>query len=675
MTKIYIADYILPSADLGPENPLPAFKSEKRDMDYDFEANNVPTGYDRIGLGWETGERVLPYKIQDGYTRDRKEKAWFSIVLENEFIRGIIVPGMGGKLVSLFDKIGNKELFVKNPVFQPGYLAVRNAWTSGGAEYNFGQLGHHYQTLEPLHAALVDTDMGQVVRIFTWDRVKMCSYHMDFYLPDNSKYLINYVRLINPNEETTPVYWWTNIAVPVYEGGRVIAPADTGYKNSKVYNIAEKWNGCDLTYAENVDYSYDIFFRIPQESRKWEVNFDKNGKGFFYASTRRLVGRKLFAWGTGSGGNHWNEYLSDANTPCYLEVQAGLAYTQMHSVPMPGKTEWDWLEMYGTIEAPAEVVHSEWTNAYTEVGKIVDNQLPESQIDEFFAKAQKNAKKPVTKIIHKGQGWGALENLRAAKTGKPSYIPSEFAFDLSDITSKEAMWLEFLETGVLPVPNVTLDPGAYMVQDEWFELLKESLKKADNWFIRYHLGVCYMERFDYQNAEAQWTKSNELTENCWATRNLAIIKYRKEDKDAYFTLLEKAHKLNPTCAQLAHEYFFALITDKKYEKLDAEIKVMDPALINFERIKMDVIANALNNNDFETVEKYLYFDYATIKEGEVSLSEYWFELEARKKAKNDGIEYTEDLKKELSKTLTPPYKLDFRMVIDEAEAYVPPTER
>ncbi|MBQ0104809.1 MAG: DUF5107 domain-containing protein [Armatimonadetes bacterium] len=684
MTKVYIEDYIVPSATIGEENPLPTYRRSNPNSYYDPDYNRVPEGYDRQGFGWATGSRVLPYRMQDNYSRERQDKAWFSVVLENEYLKARVVPGMGGKLVSLFDKKGNRDLFVTNPVFQPGNLALRNAWTSGGAEYNFGQIGHHFQTCEPLHCALVDTELGKAVRIFTWDRLKKVSYHYDFCLPEDSPYLMAYVRLVNPNEMEIPVYWWTNIAVPVYDKGRVIAPADSGYLDVVVYDIADKWKGDDLTYPDTVEHSYDIFFRIPKEGqRRWEVNADGEGNGFLYASTERLIGRKMFTWGEGTGGRHWNEFLSTEDTPTYLEVQGGLAYSQMHSVPMPAETEWDWLEMYGAYEGPKEAVVAPWKEARTMTGEVVDRVLPQSVVDNYF-EIMKKTKNKQGETVFTGQGWGALENYRAKITGKKSAIPSDFAFMESDMTEKQAMWKEFLETGILKAPASTTEaPGEYMIQEEWLPLVQKAAEKDNNWFVNFHLGVFYMERLNYSCAEGYFQISNSLCENPWATYSLAVIAKNRDNKDKYFELLEKAYKLNPLCPQLLHELCHDLYEDERFDKLNELIVNMDPSLLEFERIKLDAIKNALKQNDFDTIDKYINYDFATNREGEILLSEIWFEMMARKRAIKAGAEFKPEMVEEFialhdedkcEEWEKLPYRFNFRMA-KAGDFYTPPTER
>ena len=109
--------------------------------------------------GWQTGFRVLPYRMQDGYGRTRQPISLKSIVLENEFLRAVFLPEVGGRLYSLWKPV-ERELLHCNPVFQPANLAIRNAWFSGGIEWNIGQFGHTFTTCSPVFAAQIRAHAG-----------------------------------------------------------------------------------------------------------------------------------------------------------------------------------------------------------------------------------------------------------------------------------------------------------------------------------------------------------------------------------------------------------------------------------------------------------------------------------------------------------------------------------
>ena len=48
-------------------------------------------------------------------------------------------------------------------MFQPGNLALRNAWFSGGVEWNIGMIGHTPFTMEPMFVNTLTDDDGNPV--------------------------------------------------------------------------------------------------------------------------------------------------------------------------------------------------------------------------------------------------------------------------------------------------------------------------------------------------------------------------------------------------------------------------------------------------------------------------------------------------------------------------------
>jgi hypothetical protein len=421
MTELRAEPYILPAAEVGPENPLPNFRAPQYDSQIDPSAHSIPEE-DCVGLGLATGFRVLPWRMQDGYTRERTVRELPSLVLENETLRVTVLPGVGGKVASIYHKPEARELIYRNPVFQPGNLALRNAWTSGGIEWNTAQLGHHCLHCTPIHAARVEGDYP-ILRLYAWERVKRFPYHIDLHLPPGSPLLFARVRLINPHDHELPMYWWTNIGMVEQDGGRALAPADTTYHGMTVYDCPVI-NGLDYSYATQVKRSYDLFFRIPKDRRPWEAYFDRDGRGFVHTSTGRLRGRKMFAWGMGQGGRRWGEYLAVPDMP-HLEIQAGLVYTQSHSAIMPARTEWTWTEAMGAFQGDPAKVHSDnWQEAYGEGARVVEGLLPQAELDRLDAEFAQAATRGPAELLQRGTGWAALEQSRARAAGEGCGIPA-----------------------------------------------------------------------------------------------------------------------------------------------------------------------------------------------------------------------------------------------------------
>src|ERR1043166_2976267 len=135
MPDLRIRSLTLPAAELGPPNPLPPLASPTAKRQPINVHHNVPArARERLGYGCDTS--ILPYRIQDQYNRQRQPRAFATIVLENDFLLATFLPELGGRLYSLLHKPSGRNLLYSNRVFQPANLATRNAWFSGGVEWN-----------------------------------------------------------------------------------------------------------------------------------------------------------------------------------------------------------------------------------------------------------------------------------------------------------------------------------------------------------------------------------------------------------------------------------------------------------------------------------------------------------------------------------------------------------
>ncbi|MFW6162866.1 MAG: DUF5107 domain-containing protein, partial [Planctomycetota bacterium] len=134
MSELRIETWAMPGADLGRESPLPPLRTGK-----DLHEVKGGPGVPKDMLRNMTYGRVpsfLPYTMQDGYTRRLRPREFRVAVLENECLRATFLIEFGGRLWSLVHKPSGRELLESNPVFQPANLAIRNAWFSGGVEWN-----------------------------------------------------------------------------------------------------------------------------------------------------------------------------------------------------------------------------------------------------------------------------------------------------------------------------------------------------------------------------------------------------------------------------------------------------------------------------------------------------------------------------------------------------------
>ena len=85
---------------------------------------------------------AYPYFRYDGFTDNAVQKEWKVVELQNDFIKLIILPQVGGKIWTAIDKKNGKPFIYDNDAIKFRDIAMRGPWTSGGLEANFGIVGH-----------------------------------------------------------------------------------------------------------------------------------------------------------------------------------------------------------------------------------------------------------------------------------------------------------------------------------------------------------------------------------------------------------------------------------------------------------------------------------------------------------------------------------------------------
>lgn len=508
-------------------------------------------------LGYGKQKDGLPFTTQGDYDHTEEPREFDAYVLENEYLKATFLPSLGGRLWSLFDKKKGKDLIGKNTVFRPCNIAMRNAWFSGGVEWNCGTPSHHPLTSDKMYGAeYISEDGSPALRLYAFERCRDITYQMDFFLPHDSDTLFARMRLVNGTARVIPIYWWSTIAVDQKEGARVIVPTDEAYVNhgweASIYKTTLPMrDGFDTTYATNHLDTNDDFYKIPDDKRKFEAYIDADGYGIIHSSTRLLKGRKMFVWGMGKGGQNWQKQLTNEEGQPYLEIQAGLRYTQQECTPFPPMSALEWVEAYKPIEMDPKDVHCEWGTAWRNVEKWIDDALPETVLDDMLAERKKDALKEVP-YSYKGYPWGTLDNeLKIALGQKP--ISPNLCF--GELEEEQMVWYRFLKNGYLDEPDPAKAPTSYMVQKEWFDLLKKTVRGVDkfNWYAWYNIGLCYYTRVEYELAKEAFEKSISLRPSTWAYHGLACTLFSLEEYQDAASALSKAVKMNNGDLNLAKE--------------------------------------------------------------------------------------------------------------------------
>ncbi|MEU9101477.1 DUF5107 domain-containing protein [Streptomyces sp. NPDC048361] len=636
-TTVRRAVLTLPGAPLGEANPLPALRPRDELHRLDERAREgLPRDMARQ-IGYGPLETLLPVRVLDGYGRQRSPIELDTIVIENERLRATVLPGLGGRVHSLFHKPTGRELLYTNPVFQPADFALNGAWFSGGIEWNIGATGHTTLSCAPLHAALVPApDGGRMVRLWEWERLRDLPFQVDLWLPDDSDFLYVGVRIRNPHERTAPVYWWSNIAVEEGERTRVLAPADEawhfGYEHTLRRVPMPTWDGVDRTYPLRGEHPADYFYEVPDGARRWIASLDASGHGLVQTSTDTLRGRKLFLWGSGRGGRRWQEWLTEPGTAGYAEIQAGLARTQLEHVPLDPGAEFAWLEAYGPLTTDAALVHgADWTAARAETEASLERALPRTTVDEAYAAWRPFADAEPAESLATGSGWGALEALRTGVKLPGTPFPE------LTLTQEQQPWLELLRSGVFPEPRKVAPPGPSLVAPHWRDMLETA--PADP-LTEYHLGIAQWHAGDRAQAVRSWERGLPLAPSRWPLlRCLAVADQlsghasRAADRyvEAYDDFCQErrdGEAWTAADAALGREAMEALLTAGRPAEARAIWARLRPAVRERGRFRL-IEAQLLLAEGDSAAARALFaagFEVADLREGAETLNEVWARL-------------------------------------------------
>lgn len=612
------------AADLGEEACVPDLLGERILQNslkfYLDETDEIYEGYGRL-------VDAYPYRQRNNYTRKLKKKQIRTAVLENDRMKAVFLPDYGGRLWELWDKKEDRNLLYTNDVLQFSNLAVRNAWFSGGVEWNLGIIGHYPFTTEPLYVAETQTEQGEpVLRMYEYERIRGVTWQMDFWLDEECPYLKCRMRIVNESTEVIPMYWWSNMAVPEYEHGHITVPASEAYAGTGVecrkVSIPVV-DGVDISDYQKIPRSIDYFFNIPEDEPKYIVNVDEDGKGLLQFSTKRLQGRKLFSWGKNTASDHWQEFLTkDAGR--YVEIQAGLGKTQYGCIPMAPHTAWEWMECYGPAYS-GELSADVYDRSFEERRKHITDYLLKNHLIENLEEELKTSKKmALTKaeIIAPGSGYGAFRQ-GCERTGHLEFQKS---------TKVMTQWEHFFETGELHCPNPADRPDAFWSGEEFLCNLKQTTldpaaPNHKNWYAYYHLGVLEYRKGNDEAARKMYEKSLELCENAWALHGISCLWLNKGNKNLAALYIRRGMELQRESLSYQKEGLKILSQCEAYKEMLKQYEEMKEEFQEAGRVQYYHILGLVKEGKLQEADKLLNSEEGItvddIREGEDNLQDLW----------------------------------------------------
>ena len=319
----------------------------------------------------------------------------------------------------------------------------------------------------------------------------------------------------------------------------------------------------DISRTTQLPQAMDFFFDIPAGQRPWISAVGGDGYGFIQTSTDELKGRKLFVWGMGAGGRNWQTFLSQPGS-AYLEIQAGLARTQLEHLPMKANETISWMEAYGPVSAEASAVHGkDWASAVAAVEESLEKTCPRALVDDMHQRAKKELDGKAGNIWTVDEGWALVDKELLGERFRDSGLE----FPESCLGEREEPWLRLIRRVACPVPGA--GRARQLPDRQGVGISAGGIhqgRRERHWYGYYQYGVVLAHSGRMKEAEKAFDDSLECAVSPWALRNKALLRDLAGDRESAVKLWIQALTMLPE-PNIAKETLQILSKAGKYREL------------------------------------------------------------------------------------------------------------
>lgn len=279
--------------------------------------------------------KVYPHTVIDKIYDEKQDKEYTALFLENDYIKVMILPEIGGRIQRATDKTNGYDFVYYNHVIKPALVGLAGPWISSGIEFNWPQ-HHRPSTFDPVDYTYYSNDdgsatvvVGEIENMFRMKGMAKISLYPD------SSYIEIKVQLYNRTDTEQTFLWWANPAVAVNDNTRSIFPPDVtavmdhGKRAVSTFPIATG-TYYKVDYSNGIDISRYKNLPVPTSymAAKSDYDFvggydDKCNAGILHVADHHISpGKKQWTWGCGDFGKAWDRNLTDHDGP-YVELMTG----------------------------------------------------------------------------------------------------------------------------------------------------------------------------------------------------------------------------------------------------------------------------------------------------------------------------------------------------------------
>jgi tetratricopeptide (TPR) repeat protein len=286
--------------------------------------------------------KVYPLPFTDRVATEPHDRVWQALYIENEFLRVMVLPEIGGRIHAGLDKSNGYDFFYRQNVIKPALVGLAGPWISGGVEFNWPQ-HHRPATFMPVNYEIEEhADGSRTIWLSDHDPMNRLRGMHGVCLYPGRAYLEIKVRLYNRTPFPQTFLWWENAGVHVGKEYQSFFPPDVHFvadharRAMSAYPLCEgRYYGMDYGRCGYPENDLSRYANILVPTSYMAIGSDGNFLGGYDHAMRAGVvhvanhhiapGKKQWTWGNHEFGRTWNRNLTDHDGP-YIELMAG-AYT------------------------------------------------------------------------------------------------------------------------------------------------------------------------------------------------------------------------------------------------------------------------------------------------------------------------------------------------------------
>lgn len=312
--------------------------------------------------------KVYPLPVTEKISDEKVDVTYEAIFLENDFIKVMIFPELGGRIQRAYDKTNDYDFVYYNHVIKPALVGLTGPWISGGIEFNWPQ-HHRPSTYSPVdYCYQTNNDGSATIFVSEIDKMYGTKGMASFTLYPDKAYIEVKGQLYNNTDTPQTFLWWANPAVPVNDNTYSVFPPDVhavmdhGKRAVSTFPIATG-EYYKYDYSEGIDISMYKNVEVPTSYMAASSNFDFIGNydsqkeaGLLHVADHHISpGKKQWTWGNADFGRAWDRNLTDEDGP-YIELMTG--------VFADNQPDFTWLKPY------EEKTFTQYFMPYKGVGRV-----------------------------------------------------------------------------------------------------------------------------------------------------------------------------------------------------------------------------------------------------------------------------------------------------------------